>query len=74
MLLENRPHQTISASNNNNGYGKEYDRDCTSAMNVVPLEHSETILNEDAERCDIIAASVVKPREENPAEKNNRKY
>ena len=58
----------------NDGYGEEYDGDCTSAMNVVPLEHPVTILDEDVKGCDIIAASVVKPREGNPAKKDNRKY
>ena len=43
-------------------------------MNVVPLERSATILDDDVKKCDIIAASIVEPRKGNPAEKNNRKY
>ena len=45
----------------NDGYGEEYDRDCTSAMNVVPLERLATILNEDVKKCDIITSSIVEP-------------
>ena len=59
---------------NNDGYGEEYNGDCTSAMNVVPLERSATILDEDVKKCDITTASIVKPRKGNPAEKNNWKY
>src|SRR6266545_1522688 len=58
----------------NDSYGEEYDRDCTSAMNVVPLECSATILDEDVKKCDIIAASIVEFRKGNPAEKDNWKY
>jgi len=45
----------------NDSYGEEYDRDCTSAMNVVPLERLATILNEDVKKCDIITSSIVEP-------------